>query len=398
MTARLQRPIIRSVLDNDLYSLTMAQAIMRWYDRVNVGYTFNNRGGTKFSSVLTNALRQQINFMADLQLTDEEENFLRIRCGHYLRPSFIDWLSQYRFNPDEVVISHTNGNLSVTIEGPWYRTVFWEVPLLAVISELYFGVTGTSPDQDYRNRAFTKARTFCEHGIKFSDFGTRRRYSQEVHENVIQELMRGGKASLVGTSNVDLARRYQLTPIGTHGHQWFMAHAGMYGYRMANMKALEVWAQEFGGYLGFALTDTFTTDVFLSDFNAYYAKLFDGVRQDSGDPMEFADRMIEHYRFLKVDPRDKQIVFSDGLNVPAVLDIQKHVSGRIKEALFGIGTDLTNDVGVTPLNIVIKLDHLRLPENRNRPVYVVKFSDSPGKVTGRIEAVQHASYSLGLTD
>jgi nicotinate phosphoribosyltransferase len=296
-----------------------------------------------------------------------------------------------------VTITQSGGDLTVTVEGLWYRTIFWEVKLLALISELYYLMTGQQPVSEYDLWAYEKAETLHKHDATFIEFGTRRRFSQKVQERVLRALIKGGKTSLMGTSNIDLARRYDLTPVGTHAHEWVMAHAGMSGYRSATKEALRVWAEEFQGNLGFALTDTFTTEAFLPEFNAYYAKLFDGVRQDSGDPFTFTDRMVAHYRSLHIDPLLKQIVFSDALDVERAIRIREYSEGRIKQALFGIGTNFSNDVGVIPLNIVMKLSYIITPQQPDRRIYVVKFGDGTGKVTGLDQAVSAARFELGLT-
>jgi len=389
-------PIIPSVLDTDMYKLTMGQGMFRRHDRVGAGHIFINRDPQRpFPDDFASKLRQQVEYMADLALTVDEGNFLDARCGHYLRAGFLDWLFHYRFDPHEVVIEQNGSHLSITTEGRLYRTTYWEVPLLALVSELYGKEMGLIPDPYYVLRAQDKGKAFKEAGARVAEFGTRRRFSREVQERVLRALLESAGSSLMGTSNLRLAMKYNLTPIGTHAHEWFQLHAGMYGFRSATREALRNWSDEYEGSLGTALTDTFTTAVFLREFGTYYAKLFDGVRQDSGDPFEFTNRMVTHYRSFGVNPLSKWIVFSDSLNTERVLTLIEHCRNRI-QCIFGIGTNLTNDVGHAPLNIVMKLAYIVRSQEAERHIPVCKLSDDPGKESGPREAVEAARYELGL--
>jgi nicotinate phosphoribosyltransferase len=227
--------------------------------------------------------------------------------------------------------------------------------------------------------------------LSIADFGTRRRYSRHIHEYVL-ELMKQ-KDMIKLTSNVSLAMKYNLKAVGTQAHEWFMFHAAKYGFNMANEMALEKWVDVYQGDLGIALADTFTTDVFLDSFGMKYAKLFDGVRHDSGNPLEFADKIIAHYNRLGINPRSKTIVFSDGLNVDAVEKIENHCVGDIGTS-YGIGTNLTNDVGVTPMNMVIKMIACN-PDGGNW-INTIKLSDTKGKNTGDDQMIALCKNALGL--
>ncbi len=373
--------MIQSILDNDLYKFSMQQAAHMLYPRAQVAYAFFNRGNTPFPEHFADHIQEQIHGMAELRLSAPQRRFLEKKC-YFLTPVYLDFLTAYRFDPSEVTVHQDSGNLELRITGPWYRTILWEVPLMAIISETYFKLTGQAacPRQERLANNLDKARQLAESGVKFADFGTRRRYSAAVHEELIRDLAGFENRSLIGTSNVHLARQFDLTPIGTLAHEWFMFHSAINGYRMANQSAQDAWVKVFHGDLGIALTDTFTTDIFLSDFDTFYAKLFDGVRQDSGDPFLFTQKLITHYQKLHIDPSAKTIVFSDGLDVDRAVKIHQFCSGRVKDA-YGIGTSLTNDVGVTPLNIVIKLVRCRAHADvpwRN----TVKLSDDIGKHTG----------------
>lgn len=383
--------MIKSLLDEDLYKLTMQQAILfgRFagisYQGVDCEYLFINRGGNEFPGGFKDQLRDAVDKMAMLALTYQEQQFLR--GLRYLKRAYIDFLAGYRFDPNEVYITQQGGELHVRIKGPWYRTVLWEVPLMALISELHFEMTGAKADPDYLNRAVKKADALRQAGCKVADFGTRRRFSFEVQDRVV-EVMKAGLPTFTGTSNVYLAMKHGITPIGTHAHEWFMAHAALFGFQQANRFALEAWTDEFDGDLGHALSDTFTSKVFFEQFGMDLSKMFDGVRQDSGDPLIFAEMAIDHYKKLRINPQFKTIIFSDGLDVNSAIVIQNYCQGRIGCA-FGIGTNFTNDVGVKPLNMVIKMISCN-------GIPTVKLSDVPGKHTGDPKTAEICKFQLGI--
>lgn len=364
----------------------MQNAVIKHFARARVRYEFINRGKTDFPDGFAEKLREIVFNMANLSLGDFEKEYLNKEL-HYLDPTYVDFLKGYRYNPSEVGIVQRNGELFVSVEGYWYRTILWEVPLMAIISELYFKMKGFNikPESEIIDRVYRKATGFKMLGVKVADFGTRRRYSYENHERVIKALINNGGSSFIGTSNVYFAYKYGLKAIGTHAHEWFMFHAAKYGYKVANAMALENWVRTYRGDLGIALSDTFTTEVFFSSFDTKFAKLFDGVRHDSGNAIEFAKKTINHYKKLRIDPISKTIVFSDGLSPEKVEEIEKYCRGEIKTS-YGIGTNLTNDVGVEPLNIVIKLIDVK-PEG-DEWEHAVKLSDSPGKYTGNPDEVQ----------
>lgn len=373
--------IIQSILDNDLYKFSMQQAVHMLYPRAEVTYRFIDRGDTPFPEDFAQKILPYINKMAEFSLSSEQKEFLKDKC-YFLTPVYLDFLESYQYDPSEVAISQEGNNLEIEITGPWYRTILWEVPLMAIISEAYFKTTGqkaVSRDQR-RQTNLEKCRQLSQSGVNFADFGTRRRYSATNHEELIRDLVSVENNSLIGTSNVHLAHQFNLTPIGTLAHEWFMFHSVLHGYQMANQSANDAWVSVYHGDLGIALADTYTTDIFLSTFDTFYAKLFDGVRQDSGDPFEFTDKMIAHYKKMHISPAAKTIVFSDNLNVPRAVKIHEYCDGRVRDA-YGIGTSLTNDVGVTPLNMVIKLTRCRASSDKPWRK-TVKLSDEKGKHTG----------------
>jgi nicotinate phosphoribosyltransferase len=368
-------------------------AIQKLYPKAAVRYQFFNRGETPFPAGFAEALKEEVNNMAKLELSKSEKCFIEKRC-YFFDPVFIDFLEGYRYNPNEVTIKQDGGNLSVSIEGYWYRSVLWEVPLMAIISELYFKMMGVQP-LDVEIKAETKAKALQALDADYSDFGTRRRFSFDVQDKVVETLKAHSGTNFKGTSNVYLAMKHDSIPIGTMPHEWFMYHGAMYGYRAANAKALDAWIDVFQGSLGITLTDTYTTDSFFSSFGLKHAKLFDGVRCDSGDPLEFVDKAVNFYRENRIDPASKTVVFSDSLNIDNVRQIKQHVAGRVHDT-YGIGTCLTNDVGATPLNMVIKLTHVKSAPDAKNYFAAVKLSDFTGKITGDEREVEICKLTLGL--
>lgn len=384
--------ILKHFTDNDLYKFSVMLAIQRLYPWAIVKYEFINRGETSFPEGFADRLREEVDSMVGLKMTKEEKRYVTKKC-YFFDPFFIDFLEGYQYDPSEVIITQNGGELKVDIEGYWYRTVLWEVPLMAIISELYFQMTGVTPQQ-VEEKAIEKARTLRNMQADFSDFGTRRRFSFDVHDKVISVFRKEGDCYFKGTSNVYLAMKYNTTPIGTMPHEWFMFHGAVYGYRSANVRALEAWVDVYQGSLGITLTDTYTTDVFYQNFNLKQAKLFDGVRWDSGDAFDFTDKTIEFYKKNRIDPLSKTIVYSDSLNLDRVADIKKYVNGRIHDA-YGIGTFFTNDVGAKPLNMVIKITEVKYNANQ-RYLHAVKLSDTPGKHTGNQHEIELSKETLGI--
>lgn len=386
--------IIRHFTDNDLYKFTTMNAIQKKFPDAEVVYRFVNRGKTIFPDGFADALQQEIAGMNDLSLTPDEERFMRKRC-YYFDSVFFDLLKGFRFNPSEVSVGQEAGELSVEVKGLWYRTVLWEVPLMAMISELYFRLTGqTAVDTD--ENTIAKAKEIAAMGAELSEFGTRRRFSFAVQDRVVELLKTYCGPFMKGTSNVFFAMKYDLIPMGTHPHEWFMYHGAHYGYRSANTTALSNWVDVYDGYLGIALTDTYTSDNFFDSFTTKYAKLFDGLRWDSGDPFEFTEKALRHYRQHRIDPQSKTIVYSDALNLDSIRRIRSFVDGRIHD-VYGVGTYLTNDVGATPLNMVIKLFECK-PEGSSRFIPAVKLSDVAGKHTGDPHEIKLCLETLRLPE
>jgi nicotinate phosphoribosyltransferase len=375
--------ILNYFTDNDLYKFTTMNAIQKLYPSALVRYSFINRGHTVFPDGFGERLRREIDSMANLVLSREEEKFIIAKC-YYFDPVFIDLLKGYRYDPSEVSVSQTEGYIEITIEGLWYRTVLWEVPILSLISELYYLMNNIEP-KNVEDNAREKALVMGEIKAEFSDFGTRRRFSFNVHDRVIKTLKEYSGEYFKGTSNVYLALKHDIYPLGTHPHEWFMFHGAEFGYRSANEKALDGWVEVYKGYLGTALSDTYTTENFFASFSTLHAKLFDGIRQDSGDPLLFTDRVIEFYKKKRTDPSTKTIVYSDALNMDKIRRIKTHVNGRLHD-VYGIGTYLSNDAGVKPLNIVIKLTGSKMKAGDEYHA-AIKLSDDPAKYVGEPDEI-----------
>lgn len=384
--------IINSLIDTDLYKLTMGQAVFHNYPHIGAGYEFINRGKTEFPDQFDKKLQDQVEQMAGVELQSQEKRFLNDKCNGIFTPDYLDWFENYHLNPGEVKIKREKGSLSIDIEGPWQRTIYWEVPLMAAISELYFQQTGQGPVLGWEEKALQKALIFKEAKALFAEFGTRRRYSKAVHQRVLEILQGSAGKSLIGTSNVEMALKFGLTPVGTFAHELVMAMAGIYGVELANIMTLKLWNKEYQGKLATALTDTYTTGTFLKDFSREFTEVFKTLRQDSGNPNEWTDNVVRHLFQLGINPLTRTALYSDALDIYGVLDILKYNCNKIN-SIFGIGTNLTNDVGVAPLNMVIKLHHVNIG---GKLIGVCKLSDNPGKVSGNPEVVSRTVESLAL--
>jgi nicotinate phosphoribosyltransferase len=387
-----------SLIDTDLYKLTMQQAICKLYPNVRARYSLKVRDNRNFPEGFAESLRRIVNGFNIIHLQEAEKRFLQEKC-YYLNPQYLDFLAGYRYDPSEVQITQTGDRLELTIEGLWYRVVLWEVPLMATISELYFNMTGQEGfggQPKNRDVTRTKARELDEANVYYSDFGTRRRFSYQNHCNVIEDLKYHGNGHLLGTSNVHLAQKYDLTPLGTVAHEWIMFHGVRYGYKQANYMANEAWVTVYQGDLGTALPDTYTSDAFfnMNSFDTKFAKLYDGLRQDSGDPIVFLEKAQKYYNDLRVNPAHKFILFSDNLKTIAQIKsihmacVRRGITDR-----YGIGTWLTNDCGVTPMNMVIKLSGINYGTGWQP---AVKLSDDPGKNTGDSTEVELCKQTLGI--
>lgn len=383
--------LIKSLLDTDMYKMTMMQAMFHRYTSANTKWRFKARRGNGFpgngvpDNVYLRALNESIDYLCTLRFDDEELDFMRIiksRIGtRIFKDDFVDYLRLFQFNREHITIDIlADGSIDIVLEGPWLAVSGFEVPVLAIVSELHSKSmmeaqripAGRTLLKDKINFLLEKEKLGQLKGFKFADFGTRRRFGFEWQGYVLRELIDKVPNYLVGTSNLYYAKEYNLTPIGTMAHEWFQAHQQL-GSRLIDSQkdALEVWAQEYRGELGIALSDIFGFDAFLRDFDLYFAKLFDGCRHDSGDPAEWCEKLIHHYRQLGIDPKTKTAVFSDGLTFEKAFELNYMFNGFIN-CSFGIGTNLMNDMGVEAISIVLKMVELN-----GKPV--AKVSDSKGK-------------------
>jgi len=388
--------IIRSILDTDLYKFTTSYAYSKLFPRAYGEFEFVDRSNSDYPEGFDRLLRQELDQMSQLSLSREEEQFVRKQMP-YLPPIYIDFLKGFRFDPSELDIRMEGRKLHIKATGLLYRVTLWETPILATVSELFFRETGQLPDLKYMEEAaINKAEKMKEHGITFSLFGMRRRFSLDVEDRVTALLKAHAGESLFGTSNVYMAYKHNLNVSGTHPHEWVQFHGSIYGYKMANYMSMEDWINVFDGDLGTVLTDTYTTDVFLRNFSKKHAALFTSLRNDSGDPFVFTDKVIKRYEELHVNPKLKYLVFSDSLNVEKAIQIKEYCGDRIG-ATFGIGTNLTNDVGnnIQGMNIVMKLFRCKMTAKEPWQE-CVKLSDVEGKHIGSEREIALVKETLGL--
>ncbi|MGE0876049.1 MAG: nicotinate phosphoribosyltransferase [Burkholderiales bacterium] len=369
--------IIESLLDTDLYKFTMMQVVLHHFPGAQVEYRFKCRTPGVDLVPHLDAIRAEVAGLASLRLREDELEYLRRM--RFLKSDFVDFLGLFHFNGKYISITEarTPGEIDIVIRGPWLHTILYEIPVLAIVSEVYFRHTQPRPDlAEGRRRLKAKIDLLqtVEPALDFriSDYGTRRRFSRAWHEEIIDTLRRRVPQYFAGSSNVLLAMKNGVTPLGTMAHEYMQACQAL-GPRLRDSQtyAFDVWAKEYRGDLGIALSDTYGLDAFLRDFDVYFCKLFDGARHDSGDPYEWGERIIAHYLANRVDPHTKTLIFSDQLSFPTAISIARRFHGRAKTA-FGIGTNLTNDLGYQPINIVIKMT-----ECNGQPV--AKVSDAPGK-------------------
>lgn len=364
--------LVESLLDTDLYKLTMGQVVLHQFSDVNVRYKFKCRTKADWTEDHVKEINEQIEMFCSLKLTHNEEEYLR--SIRFLKDSYVDFLKLYK--PDSRHVSvwvDKNGELQIEVAGPWFLTIYWEVPLLAIVSEVYSG--GIVPN-GAREALASKVRLANRWPIQFSEFGTRRRRSGDWQDFVVWYL-RENASRFAGTSNVMLAMRYGLTPIGTMAHEFIQVGQALdVMLRKSQKRMLQAWVDEYRGDLGIALTDTIGIDAFLKDFDLYFAKLYDGLRHDSGDPIEWTEKVMAHYDELCIGMEDKTLIYSDGITFQKAEEIMHRFDCDWfgPSISFGIGTNLTNDFddGKT-LQIVMKVI-----EANGQPV--AKISDNPKKI------------------
>ncbi len=379
------QPVIRSLLETDLYKFTMQQPMLHSMPTNQAEYSFVCRNTPAYPLVeLADDVNAQLDALCSLRFTEDELAYLG--ALRYLSSDYIDFLRLFQFQRRFISVSTEGDTLHVVAKGPQVHVMGFEIYVLAIVNELYFRrlAQGTAHDAalaEARKRLQSKIALLRDnisdgpvrrHPFEFFDFGVRRRFSGAWQEEVTSTLAREVPQVFKGTSNVYLAKKLGLVPIGTMAHEYLQTFQAV-GVQLKGFQkaALESWVQEYRGDLGVALTDVVGMDAFLADFDLYFAKLFDGLRHDSGDPVVWGEKALAHYAKLKLDTHSKRLVFSDGLDVPTAISLHRHFADRVQTG-FGIGTNLSNDTGLKPLNIVMKLVNCN-----GQPT--AKLSDSPGK-------------------
>jgi nicotinate phosphoribosyltransferase len=374
------KPVVRSLLETDLYKFTMWQALLHSHPDAIGEYEFLCRNQPAYPlAELKDDVERELDHLCSMLFEDHEVAYLR--SLRFIKSDFADFLTLFRFQRKFIQVETDGPHLRIRATGPLVHVMGFEIFVLYIVNELYFRrFDQQAAILEARLRLQQKIdelRAFEEEPpratpFEFFDFGVRRRFSGEWHDEVVQTMARELPQFFKGTSNVYLAHKYNLVPIGTMAHEYLQAYQA-FGVRLRDFQkaALEDWVQEYRGDLGTALTDVVGMDAFLRDFDLYFAKLFDGLRHDSGDPVEWGEKALAHYARLRIDARSKRLVFSDALTVPKALALYRHFADRTMLG-FGIGTKLTNDTPYQALNIVMKLTHCN-----GQPV--AKLSDTPGK-------------------
>src|SRR5471032_3037828 len=377
---RMKTIQLKSLLDTDLYKFTMQQVAVNQFPDAYVQYRFRCRDASVDLRPSLGAINDGLDALCDMSFTQSDRDFLG--GLRYMKAAYIDFLRGFRLKRDAIVAredSNEPGGVSIQIEGRWADTILFEVPVLAIVSEAYQSTQGdTAALWAEGGRLLDKKIQAIQtdpraEGFKFSDFGARRRYSADWQEHVVQRLAERLPGKFMGTSDPHFAREFGQIPIGTMAHEFLQACQVLGGGSLEHFQefALDAWAREYRGDLWIALTDVVGFDAFLRSFDMYFCKLFDGMRHDSGDAYEWADKAIAHYKANRIDARTKTLVFSDGLDIEKALALHEHYKRQAQPA-FGIGTNLMCDVGVKPLQVVIKM-------TRCNGHSVAKLSDSPGK-------------------
>ena len=405
------QPIINHFTDNDAYTFSCQYYILQTYPRAEVEYTFFDRNHTVYPEGFAEKVKEQINLMQNVRITEEEIAFMQHRM-YYLPQWYFTFLRGYKFNPAEVHIEQApDGQLAISIRGKWYSTIMWEMPVLSIVSELMHQHRGDLERYDAAveyERAADKARQILRGGLILGDMGTRRRLSFVHHDNVIRAMKAtadaGGeqvdgvfvpwKGRIVGTSNVYLAMKYGLVPMGTMSHQIIEFEENVSGIFECNFNVMRKFSDVYDGDNGIYLYDCFGDKVFFNNLSKRMALMFVGLRVDSGVEEEQTEKIIEKYKQLGIDPATKQVIYSNGLNIERALEIHRFVDGRVQDS-YGMGTFLTCDVlGCKPMNIVVKLTKCRITEKREWHD-CVKLSCDKGKTLGNPEKCAYLLKQIG---
>ena len=385
--------MVTSILDTDIYKFTTSYAYMKLFPEAEGTFVFQDRDNTEYTEEFLNELKSNINRLGSLSLNKAEFDFCT--SIRYIPQFYWEWLKGFNFDTNKINISlDDEKHLQIDVTDKLYKVTLYEVPILAIVSETRNRFLNNIPNMDnvIRNLDEKIDMSNTNH-LYYSEFGTRRRFSSVVQDAICQRI-KERSIYCNGTSNVYYAMKYGMKCIGTHPHEWFMFHGAMYGYKEANYMAMEDWVSVYEADLGIALSDTYTSDVFIKNFSRKHAKLFDGVRHDSGDPYLFVNKVINRYKELGIDPTTKTIILSNALDFPTYLDISNYCKGRIRCAA-GIGTNLTNDCGFKPSNIVMKLMRCRM-NSRQDWVNCIKISDDKGKHMGDEKEIEICKFQCGI--
>ena len=389
--------MILSILDTDLYKFSTSNVYFQLYPLAEGTFKFNDRAREVYDGAFLKEFKKELRALEALSLTEEEFAYVTGRI-RYIHRNYWEWLRGFRFEADKIQASlDAEGHLQIEVTDLLYKVTLYEVPLLAIVAELRNRFKGVALDKEKALALLDSKIEFAnENGLVFSEFGTRRRFSADLHDSIVAHLKERCKVCS-GTSNVYLAMKYGLTPIGTFPHEWVMFHSGVFGYKRANYLSLEDWITVYDGALGTALIDTFTTGSFLRTLTMKQAKLLDGFRQDSGDERTVGDAIIARLKEFGIDPRTKIIVFSNALNFPKYKEVMDYFRGRVKVSA-GIGTNITCDPGIDgykAANIVMKLSRCRMSA-KDPWEKVIKISDDTGKHMGEDREFEIAEYELHL--
>lgn len=403
--------IIKHFTDNDAYTFSCQYYVLQTYPRAEVEYTFFDRKGTIYPEGFADLLNEQLSYMRNVVITEEEIAFMQKKM-YYLPKWYFIFLRGYRFNPNEVTVSQTSeGHLDISVRGKWYSTIMWEMPILSIVSELSHILNGDTQKYDFERemeRAAEKTKKILANGLILGDMGTRRRFSFEHQDNVIRTMkevyQQGGyedtdgfhswTGKFTGTSNVYFAMTYDLIAIGTMSHQLIEFEENVSGIYECNFNVMKKFSDVYDGDNGIFLYDCFGDKVFFSNLSKRMAMMFSGLRVDSGNEEEQTEKIISKYKSLGIDPATKQVVFSNGLNIDRAIEIHKFVNGRMKDS-YGMGTFLTCDIeNCEPMNIVVKLTSMRITEKREWHD-CVKLSNDKGKTLGNPEKCAYLLKLIG---
>jgi nicotinate phosphoribosyltransferase len=395
--------MIKSILENDLYKFSMGYYYQVIYPEARGTFAFKDRNNLKFNEEFITLLKDEFRKLDSLYLTDEECEWA-VKNIPYIPRHYWEWLKTFRFKSDIINMGiDSDGKLFIEVTDFMYKVTMYEIPILAIVSELYYKYNGIiiepyNKKEVILNPLISNIQIAEDNNIMFAEFGMRRRFSHEAEDMICQYLSENCK-TCVGTSTVYFAKKYNMKPIGTQAHEIYQFTAAVTSPCEANYIVMENWMKVYDGYLGTILTDTFTVNEFLRSFSMKHAKLYDGVRHDSGCPFEFGEKMIKKYQSYNIDPMSKTIVFSDALTFEKCVELKEYFKDRIKVS-FGIGTNITNniyiqDTRVKPLNIVNKLSVCRINE-RQPWRYCVKLSDNPIKANGNKNEVELYKRLIGI--